>query len=190
MTEMSQESTPVEHPRLFHGLLGEFADDDELLAAARAAHTAGYRRMDAYTPFPVDGLAEALGFQARYRINVILIVVLGIGLALGFGLQYATSVLAYPLNVGGRPLNSWPVFIPVAFEIMILVGAVATFVTMLLLNGLPAGNRALLNTPRFDLATRDRFFLGIDAEDEQFDYEATKRFLQEQGAVLVMEVRD
>lgn len=189
MAEMTQERTTVERPRLFHGLLGEFTDDDDLLAAARAAHTAGYRSMDAYTPFPVDGLAEALGFRARYRINVILVAVLIVGLAAGFALQYVGAVVAYPLNTGGRPLNSWPAFLPVAFETMILLGALATFIGMLLLNRLPAGNRALLNTPRFDLATRDRFFLGIDAKDEQFDYEATKGFLLAQGAVAVVEVR-
>lgn len=190
MSEMTRDRTPVEHPRLFHGLLGEFGDDDELLAAARAAHAAGYRNMDAYTPFPVEGLAEALGFQARYRINLILVAVLALGLAAGFAVQYVGSVLAYPLNTGGRPLNSWPAFLPLAFETMILLGALATFVGMLVLNRLPTGNRVLLNTHRFDLASRDRFFLAVYAEDPEFQYEATRYFLEEQGAVLVMEIRD
>lgn len=190
MAETTRDRTPIEHPRLFHGLLAEFGDDDELLAAARAAHAAGYRDMDAYSPFPVVGLAEALGFEERYRINVILLAVLLLGMALGLGVQYVGSVLDYPLNTGGRPLNSWPAFLPLAFETMILLGALATFVGMLLLNGLPAGNRALLNTPRFDLASRDRFFLAIEAGDEQFDKEVTRRFLEEQGAVLVMEIRE
>lgn len=190
MSDLTEDRTPVEHPRLFHGLLGEFEDDDELLAAARAAHAAGYRNIDAYTPFPVDGLAEALGFQARYRINVILVAVLVLGAAAGYAVQYIGAVWAYPLNTGGRPLNSWPAFLPLAFETMILLGALATFLGMLLLNRLPAGNRALLNTPRFDLASRDRFFLGIYAEDPNFQYEATRFFLEEQGAVLVMEIRE
>ena len=189
MTEPRRDAAPVEHPRLTYGLLAEFGDEDRLLAAARAAHAAGYRSIDAYTPFPVDGLAEALGFRARYRINIILLAVLLLGAALGFGLQYVGAVIDYPLNVGGRPLNSWPTFLPIAFETMILFGALATFVGMLLLNGLPAGNRALLNTPRFDLASRDRFFLSIEARDEQFDLQATRQFLEDQGAVFVIEVR-
>jgi len=190
MSKLPESGPPIAAQRLFHGLLAEFHTEEEVLAAALEAHGAGYRNMDAYTPFPVDGLAEALGFRSRYRMNYVILGVLLLGAALGFGLQYVGSVLDYPLNTGGRPLNSWPAYLPVIFETMILFGAVATFVSMLLFNGLPASNRALRNTPRFNLASRDRFFLFIETDDEQFDPEATRQFLQELGAVDVVEVRE
>ena len=175
--------------RLFHGLLAEFHTEEQVLAAAHAAYDAGYRHVDAFTPFPVDGLAEALGFRSRYRMNYVILGVLLAGAAIGFGLQYVGSVLEYPLNTGGRPFNSWPTFIPVTFETMILLGALATFISMLLFNGLPASNRSLLNTPRFNLASRDRFFLYIKVEDDLFDQEATAHYLEGLGAVEVVEVR-
>jgi hypothetical protein len=161
-----------------YGLLAEFEDPDHLLAAARRAHEAGFRHMDAYSPFPVHGLAEAIGFRRNF---VPLLVLLGglAGAAIGFGMQYWISVEAYPLNIGGRPLNSWPSFVPVTFEMTILLAAVTAVLGMLALNGLPMPYHPVFNVPRFALATHDRFFLCIEAADPLFDPERTRRFLEE-----------
>jgi len=170
-----------------YGLLAEFEDGDQLLAAAQRTYEAGFRRLDAYSPFPVHGLAEAIGFR---RNAVPLLVLLGglAGAAIGFGLQYWISVTAYPLNVGGRPLNSWPSFIPVTFEMTILIAALTAIFGMMALNGLPMPYHPLFNVPRFALATHDRFFLCIEAVDPLFDREATRRFLEALGAKAVSEV--
>lgn len=170
-----------------YGLLAEFASPAELLAATRQAREAGYRRLDAFSPFPVDGLAEALDVHER-RLPLIVLVAGLLGGAVGFGLQYWVSVVAYPLNVGGRPLNSWPAFIPVTFELTILAAALATVLGMLALNGLPMPYHPVFNAPRFVFATRDRFFLCIEASDPQFDREKTRRFLEQLGAREVVDV--
>lgn len=170
-----------------YGLLAEFENPNDLLVAARQAHEAGYRRMDAYTPFPVEGLAEALGF---HRTRLPLLVLLGglIGCAGGYLLQYYLSAIEYPLNVGGRPLNSWPAFVPVTFELTILVAALAAVFGLLALNGLPMPYHPVFNVPRFALATRDRFFLCIEASDEKFDRETTRYFLERLAPRVVSEV--
>jgi hypothetical protein len=173
--------------RSMHGLMAEFSSENSLLNAARLAYETGYRRMDAYSPLPIDGLAEALGFR---RTRVPLIVLLGgiIGGAGGFALQYWISVIDYPVNVGGRPYNSWPSFVPVTFELTILVAAFAALLGMLALNGLPMPYHPVFNVPRFAQATRDRFFLCIEATDPKFDREETARFLESldpSGVVLV-----
>jgi hypothetical protein len=157
--------------------MAEFENPEDLLAAAHRAREEGYRRMDAFTPFPVHGLAEAIGF---HRTGVPLVVLIGgiIGCVGGFLLQYYISVIAYPLNVGGRPLNSWPAFLPVTFEMAVLVAALSAVVGMLVLNGLPMPYHPVFNVPRFRLATRSEFFLCIEATDAKFDREATKRFLE------------
>jgi hypothetical protein len=163
-----------------YGLMAEFDQPEALLASVRQAYTAGYRRMDAYTPFPVEGLAEALGF---HRTRLPLVVLLGgiMGGIGGFVLQYYAAVIDYPLNVGGRPLNSWPAFIPVTFELTILVAALAAVLGMLALNGLPMPYHPVFNVPRFELATRDHFFLCIEATDPQFDRQRTRAFLEGLG---------
>ncbi len=165
------------NPPSLYGLMAEFENPEDLLAAAHRAREEGYRRMDAFTPFPVHGLAEAIGF---HRTGVPLVVLIGgiIGCVGGFLLQYYISVIAYPLNVGGRPLNSWPAFLPVTFEMAILVAALSAVVGMLVLNGLPMPYHPVFNVPRFRLATRSEFFLCIEATDAKFDREATKRFLE------------
>jgi hypothetical protein len=157
--------------------MAEFENPEDLLTAAHRAREEGYRRMDAFTPFPVHGLAEAIGF---HRTGVPLVVLIGgiIGCVGGFLLQYYISVIAYPLNVGGRPLNSWPAFLPVTFEMAVLVAALSAVVGMLVLNGLPMPYHPVFNVPRFRLATRSEFFLCIEATDAKFDREATKRFLE------------
>jgi hypothetical protein len=165
---------PVTPP--IYGLAAEFESPADLVRAARSAREAGYRRMDAYTPFPVEELAEALGFR---KSRLPLVILLGglVGGVSGYFMQYYAAVIGYPVNVGGRPLNSWPAFIPVTFELTVLVGALAAVLGMLGLNGLPRPYHPLFHVPRFALASRDRFFLCIEAADPRFDVEQTKQFL-------------
>lgn len=170
-----------------YGLLAEFDNADNLVAATQRAHDAGYRKMDAYTPYPVEGLAEALDFHRTWVPPLVLVGGI-IGAVSGFALQYYVAVIAYPINVGGRPLNSLPMFIPVIFELTILIAALFAVFSMLALNGLPMPYHPLFNVPRFDLATRDRFFLVIHSSDAKFDLDATRRFLSELGAQQVFDV--
>ena len=159
-----------------YGVMAEFDTTDQLVEAAAKARAAGYKYVNAYTPFPVEGLPEALGFR---RSNVPLITLIGglLGGAGGFFMQYYASVIGYPINVGGRPFNSWPSFIPITFELTILVAALSAVLGMLALNGLPMPYHPLFHVPRFALATRDRFFLCIEATDPKFDRKLTKQFL-------------
>jgi Protein of unknown function (DUF3341) len=170
-----------------YGLLAEFDSPDDLVVAGERAYADGYRRLDAYTPFPVHGLAEAIGFRTN---RLPFLVLLGgiVGAGAGFFSQYYAAVIDYPLNVGGRPLNSWPAFIPITFEVTILVAATTAVLGMLALNGLPQPYHPVFNVPRFALATRDRFFLCIEATDPRFDSEATRRFLEGLGAKEVTDV--
>ena len=156
--------------------MAEFETPEALIAAARAAREEGYRRMDAYSPLPVEELAEAIGFHDRRHPLIVLIggIVGSLG---GSYLQYWCSAISYPLNIGGRPLNSWPSFIPITFELTVLVAAFSAVLGMLALNGLPMPYHPVFNSPRFALATRDRFFLCIEARDPKFDKEKTKGFL-------------
>lgn len=173
--------------RALYGILAEFATPDSLLEAGRSAYAAGYRRMDGYSPLPIEGLSEALGFHQTKLPYVVLIG--GItGAIAGFGLQYWTSVIDYPLNVGGRPYNSWPAFVPVTFETTILFAALTAVLGMLAMNGLPTPYHPVFNVPRFALATRNRFFLCIEARDRNFDRQKTAEFLKSLGALEVTEV--
>jgi hypothetical protein len=176
----------MQTPSSLYGVLAEFDTPDELLAATRGARQAGYRQMDAYTPFPVEGLAEALGFQ---RTGLPFLVLLGgiVGGMGGYLMQYWIAAIDYPLNVGGRPVHSWPAFIPITFELTILVAALAAVLGMLALNGLPMPYHPLFNVPRFALVTRNSFFLCIEARDPQFDRDETRRFLE---SVKAREVSD
>lgn len=170
-----------------YGLLAEFEKPEQLVAAARLAREAGYRRMDAYTPFPVHGLVEALG---RKHTMVPFVTLMGglMGGTSGFALQYWASKVAYPINVGGRPFNSWPAFIPVTFEMTILFAALSAVLGMLALNGLPMPYHPLFNEPRFALASRDRFFLCVEARDRRFDREETRKFMETLTTRALMEV--
>jgi len=166
----------------------EFQSADEILAAARSARLAGYRQMDAYTPYAVEGLATELGMR-RSRIPSIVLVGGLVGAGVGFWMQYYSLAIDYPLNVGGRPYNSWPVFVPIAFEMTILVAACSAFLGMLFLNGLPLPHHPLFNVPQFDRASQDRFFLCVEASDPLFDMGHTTTFLASlaaQGEVLTV----
>ena len=159
-----------------HGLMVEFLTAQEVLDATRRSRQAGYRQMDAYTPYPVEGLAAELGMR-NTRIPFVVLMGGLVGLGVGFFMQYYSSVISYPMNVGGRPHNSWPVFVPIAFELLILVGALAAFLGMMFLNGLPRPHHPVFNVPQFARSSQDRFFLCIEATDPQFDRQATAEFL-------------
>ncbi len=162
------------HP--IYGLLAEFDNPEDLLAAARRTHDAGYRKVDAFSPMPIEGLAEAVGFE---RTNLPLVVFIGgvIGCVAGFALQWWVNVVNLPLNIGGKPHNSWPSFIPITFELTVLAAALAATFGMLAMNGLPTPYHPVFNVPRFALATRDRFFLCIKAKDAKFELSQAKEFL-------------
>jgi hypothetical protein len=170
--------------RGIYGVLAEFDTPGALVAATTRAHDAGYRRMDAYSPYPIEELHEALG---EHHSRLPLVVLIGglVGCIGGFAMQYWAAAIAYPINVGGRPLNSWPAFIPVTFECTILAAALSAVLGMLALNGLPTPYHPVFNVERFALASRNRFFLLIEAADPKFDPEATRQFL---GSLAPMEV--
>ncbi|HKY22202.1 MAG TPA: DUF3341 domain-containing protein [Vicinamibacterales bacterium] len=172
-----------------YGLMAEFETSPALVAAARRAHEEGYRKMDAYSPIPIEDLHDAL----HMHDNRLPKIVLGggiLGALGGYGLQYWVSTIAYPMNVGGRPLHSWPTMIPVTFETTILAAALAAVLGMLALNGLPQPFHPVFNVPRFALASRNRFFLCIESRDPKFNSEGTRTFLQSLGAREVTTVED
>lgn len=170
-----------------YGLMVMFDKPEDLVAAAQKTYDSGYRKMDAYSPFPIHGLAEAVGYRKRILPWIVLAGGL-LGCAGGFGLQYWVSVIELPLNVGGRPLNSWPAFLPVTFECTVLVAALSAVLGMLALNGLPRPHHPVFNQPRFALATRNRFFLCIETADPIFDRERTAKYLEELSPYGVLEV--
>jgi hypothetical protein len=170
-----------------YGLMAEFETVEDLLAAAHASREAGYQRMDAFTPLPVEGLAEAVGFE-HTRLPLLVFAGGVLGGITGFSLQYYGSVFGYPLNVGGKPLNSWPAFIPITFELTVLFAAIFCVFGLLALNGLPTPYHPVFNVPSFALASRDRFFLCIKARDPKFDREKTKDFLKTLKAREVMDI--
>jgi hypothetical protein len=170
-----------------YGVMAEFETAQEILTATRQARAAGYRDMDAYTPYPVEGLADELGLR-RTRVPFVVLVAGLVGAGVGFFMQYWTMAVDYPFNVGGRPQNSWPVFIPITFELMVLVAAFAALLGMLFLNGLPRPHHSVFNVPQFARASQDRFFLCIEATDPRFDREGTRQFLIGLHPTEVMEV--
>jgi hypothetical protein len=164
-----------------YGLIAEFQSAAQLLSAAQQARQEGYRKLEGYSPVPVEGLAEELGLTKTSMPAVVLAGGI-LGCVTGYLMQYWISAVDYPINVGGRPLHSWPSFIPVTFELTILFGAIFAFAGMLALNGLPMPYHPVFNAPRFTLSGKDRFFLCIEATDPLFDREATSRFLAYLGA--------
>jgi hypothetical protein len=163
-----------------YGLMAEFDDPNALVAAAYRAQHEGYRRVDAYSPFPIEELHEALGaHQTRLPLIVLIGGILGCGG--GYLLQYWASGIAYPLNIGGKPFNAWPMFVPITFECTILAAALSAVLGMLALNGLPMPYHPVFNVPRFALASRNRFFLCIESRDPKFELEGTRHFLETLG---------
>jgi hypothetical protein len=173
--------------KTLYGLMIEFTDPDSLVSAARRLKAAGYRHLDAYTPFPVEGLGEELGTKSQ---PVALITLLGgiAGGVTGYFMQWYSAVVDYPINVGGRPFHSAPSFIPITFELTILFAAIAAVFGQLLLNGLPRPYHPVFNVPRFLRASQDRFFLCVEAQDPQFDRERTRQLLAEIAGGEVLDV--
>ena len=170
-----------------YGVMAEFPSADALVAAAHQVHAAGYQKVDAFTPYPVEAVSEALALPPS---KVPLIVLIG-GLLGGFGgymLQYWSQVLVYPMNIGGRPFHSWPAFIVPTFECTILGASLAAVLGMIVINGLPRPYHPVFNVPRFALASRDRYFLVIEALDPKFHPDATRRFLTGLNASEVSDV--
>src|SRR5580692_9717658 len=170
-----------------YGIMAEFDQPEPLLDAARRARDAGYRDMDAYSPMPVEGLAEAIGFRTSMVQRLVFAAGL-LGATGGFTLCWWITVIAYPHNVAGRPLNSWPAYVPITFECMVLVACLTAVIGMLALNGLPQPYHPVFNVARFEHASRDKFFLCLEATDSQFDPKATREFLEQLSTQGVMEV--
>jgi len=147
-----------------YGVLAEFATPERLVEAARKAREAGYRHIEAYSPFPIEGLAEATGMRRNWVAPIVLAGGF-VGCIGGYFMQWYSAVISYPINSGGKPPHSWPIFIPVTFELTVLIAALAAFVGMLFLNGLPRLTHPVFNVREFDLASRNRFFLCVRADD-------------------------
>ena len=180
----------MEQPRSHnYGLVAEFETPEQLLHAAEKARDAGYRHIDAYAPFPVEGLSDALGL-GRNKVPLITLIGGFLGGLGGFGFEYWVNVISYPSNIGGRPLNSWPAFIPVTFEMTVLFASLFSVFGMLALNKLPQPHHPLFNVEHFKRASTDRFFLCVESRDPKFTLADTARFLQGLHASHVMEVQD
>ena len=177
----TQTSSPI------YGLLAEYEDPEQLVTAGRQARELGYRRMEAYTPFPIEGMAEIVGVHGKRLPRIVLAGGI-LGATGGLLMQWYSATIAYPWNVGGRPYASWPAFIPIAFELTILLAALSAVFGMLWLNGLPQPYHPVFNVPGFATASRDRFFLCIEAADPKFDYAETRRFLEGTGARVISDV--
>ena len=173
----------------YYGVMAQFDNPDDVLAAAKAAFAAGYRKLDAYSPLPVHGLADAIGYK-RTRLPWLVFCMGIVGAIAGYGLCYWVSVIDYPLNIGGRPFHSGPSFIPVTFELTILFAAMTSAFGMLIANGLPQPYHPVFNVANFARASSDLFFLCIEAEDEKFDMEETTRFLQSLNPQEVSQVEN
>lgn len=169
------------------GIMAEFANERQLLNSVVSARERGYRKMDAYTPGEVEGLGEALGFP-RSKLPTVMLLAGAIGAGGGYFMQYYAMAVDYPLNVGGRPLHSWPLFIPVTFELTILAAALVGVGAFFFRNGLPKPYHPVFNVPGFERATTDRFFLCIEAKDPLFSLEETRRFLERLDPIRVTEV--
>lgn len=166
----------MEQPPIY-GLMAELNTPEDVLSAATKAYERGYRNMDAYSPFPVDGLADAVGAR---KTRIPLMVLLG-GLLGGLGgyfMMYYSAVIDYPINVGGRPLHSWPAFVPITFELTVLIAGLTAVIGMLFRNGLPRPYHPVFNVKRFEHASSDKFFLCIEATDSKFDRAETEKFLK------------
>jgi len=170
-----------------YGLLAEFDTPAQLVAAAQRAYAEGYRRMDTFSPFPVEEAWEAIGHHDR-RLSMIVLAGGIIGAISGYGLEYWVHAIAYPVNIAGKPLNSWPQFIPVTFEMTILFAAISAVLGMIALNGLPMPYHPVFNVARFEHASRDKFFLLVESRDPKFDRQRTFEFLKQLDPSEINEV--
>ena len=173
-------------PKVF-GLMAEFDNVNDAITAARRTYSAGYRKLDAYSPFPVEELSEAIGF---HKNGVALVCLIGglLGCTAAYMLQWWINTISYPINIGGRPLHSWPSFVIVTFEMTILFSGLSAVFGMLALNGLPMPYHPVFNVPQFDRASKDRFFLVIFSSDKNFDALRTRQFLESLNPISVAEV--
>lgn len=160
-----------------YGLMAEFSTPTALVAAARRTREAGYTKIDAYAPYPIEELVEALALP-RNRVPLVVLIGGLLGLAAGYGLEYWSSVIAYPMNIGGRPFHSMPAFIVPAYETTILFASLAAAAGMIALNGLPQPYHPVFNVPRFETASSSGFFLTVETKDPRFDAHATRKFLE------------
>ncbi len=170
-----------------YGLMAEFADAADLLHAAQKTRAAGYRRMDAFSPFAIEGMDDALSLHSS-KISYFVLGGALVGMIAGFAMQYFSAVINYPVNVGGRPLDSIPAFIPITFEMAVLFGAFSGLIAMFVLNGLPMPYHPVFNVPEFKKMTSGRFFLCIEGRDPQFDLDATRQFLHGLSPLKVSDV--
>lgn len=172
-----------------HGIMAEFEDEEAIISATQQAVDAGYKKMETYTPYPLEELMDILHL---HKNNVALVILIGgiVGCIVGFFMQYYASVIHYPINVGGRPFNSWPAFVPVMFECTILFAALSAIVGMLTMNGLPRPHHPVFNVERFKYASQDRFFLCIESDDPKFEITETKQFLENLNPHEVSEVEE
>jgi ActD protein len=190
-TDLNKSAFPI-HPHRRHapplyGVIAEFETPNDLVHAARKVYESGYRRINGYSPYPIEELSEAIGFT---HTSLPLIVFIGgvLGGIAGFGMQYWMEVISYPLNVGGKPFNSWPAFIPITFECTVLAAAFSAVLGMLILNKLPQPYHPVFNAPNFAFATRDRFFLAVEANDPKFEHGRVVSLLQSLNALEVSDV--
>jgi len=172
-----------------NGLLAEFESASDLVAAAKTTHRSGYSDIEAYSPFPVHGLGEAIGFT-KNRVPLVVLIGGIVGACTGYGLQYWVSAITYPINIGGRPLNSWPSFVIITFELTVLFAGLSAVIGMLILNDLPRPHHPVFNVPQFERASQDRFFLCVFAADPKFNAPETRRFLEALKPISISEVPD
>jgi hypothetical protein len=170
-----------------YGLMAEFESAQALVAAAHKAHAEGYRKIDAYSPFPIEGLAEAIGFH-KNRVSLVVLICGLIGAISAYSLQYWVAVITYPTNVAGKPYHSWPSFIIVTFELTILFGGISAMIGMLALNGLPMPYHPVFNVPEFAKASDNKFFLVVFSSDPNYDAAGTRSFLASLAPRMIAEV--
>jgi hypothetical protein len=176
-------------PQVLHGIMAEYSEAETLIAGIRKIRGQGYTKIEAYTPFPIEGLTEELG-QPKTKIQWMILGGAIAGCVGGFGLQAWTTTMGYPLNYGGRPFFSWPAYIPVTFELTVLAAAFTAVIGMIVLNGLPQPYHPVFNVREFDAASKDKFFLVVEAEDPKFNVDAVKTALKGSGASSVHEVEN
>jgi len=186
MSDVSVYESPIPGSSSY-GLMAEFDSAQDLVAAAHKTHEAGYEKLDAYSPFPIEGLAEAIGF---HKNRVALVVLIGgiVGGLSAYALQYWVAAITYPTNVGGRPYHSWPSFIIVTFELTILFAGVSSAVGMIALNGLPMPYHPVFNVPEFAQASENKFFLVVFSSDPNYDPARTRSFLASLAPRMIAEV--